>query len=46
MLIPTQCTTYNMTMTFTDDDLLVGSKLHNRLLFVTGTFRGKWLSEF
>jgi len=29
----------NMTITFSDDDLLLGSKPHNRPLFVTGYIR-------
>ena len=33
---PTQFSTYNTVVTLTDDDLLLGSKPHNRLLFVIG----------
>jgi len=33
---PAQCATYNTTITFTDDDLLLGSKPHNYPLFITG----------
>jgi len=36
---PTQCATYNVAITFTDDDLLLGSKPHNRSLFVIGYIR-------
>ena len=32
----TQCATCNMTVSFTDEDLVLGSKPHNRLLFVIG----------
>jgi len=32
-------TTYNTAITFTDDDLLLGSKPHNRPLFMTGYIR-------
>ena len=31
-----QCFSCNTAVTFTDDDLLLGSKLHNHPLFVTG----------
>jgi len=41
MSSPTQCVTCNTAVTFTDDDLLLGSKPHNCLLFVTGYIRGK-----
>jgi len=33
---PVQCASYNMAVTFTDDELLLGSKPHNRPLFVAG----------
>jgi len=33
---PTQCASCNMVVPFTDDDLLLGSKPHNRPLFVAG----------
>jgi len=32
---PVQCAYCNTTVTFTDDDLLLGSKPHNRPLFMT-----------
>ena len=38
--LPTQCATCNTTVSFTDDDLLLGSKPHNRPLFVIGYIRG------
>jgi len=38
---PTQCTTCNIAVSFTDEDLLLGSKAHNRPLFVTGYIRGQ-----
>jgi len=34
-----QCTSYNTTFTFTDDDILFGSKPHNQSLFVTSYIR-------
>ena len=36
---PVQCASCNIAVTFTDDDLLLGSKSHNRPLFVTGYIR-------
>jgi len=33
---PVQCASCNMVVTFKDDDLLPGSKPHNRPLFVAG----------
>jgi len=36
----TQCVTYNTAVSFIDEDLLLGSKPHNRPLFVTGYIRG------
>jgi len=36
---PVQCASCNTVVTFTDDDLLLGSKPHNRPLFVTGYIR-------
>jgi len=36
---PLQCASCNITVTFTDDDLLLGSKPYNRRLFVTGYIR-------
>jgi len=33
---PTQCAACNTTITFSDDDLLLGSKPYNHPLFVTG----------
>jgi len=39
--LPTQCATCNMVMSFTDEDLLLGSKPNNRPLFVTSNIRGK-----
>ena len=36
---PVQCAYCNTGVTFTDDDLLLGSKPHNRPLFVTGYIR-------
>jgi len=36
---PVQCASYNTAVTFTDDDLLLGSKPYNRPLFVTGCIR-------
>ena len=33
---PVQCSSYNMAVTFTDDDLILGSKPHNRPLFGAG----------
>ena len=36
---PVQCASCNTAITFTDDDLLLGSKPHNRPLFVTGYIR-------
>ena len=33
---PIQCASSNTAITFTDNDLLLGSKPHNRPLFVTG----------
>jgi len=44
--LPTQCVTCNTAVSFTDDNLLLGSKPHNRPLFVTGYVRGqkgKWI---
>ena len=34
--IPIQCSSCNTTITFTNDDLLLGSKPHNQSLFVAG----------
>jgi len=34
-----QCASCNTVVTFTDDDLLLGSKPHNRPLFLTGCIR-------
>ena len=34
-----QCAFYNIAITFTDDDLLLGSKHHNFSLFVAGCIR-------
>jgi len=39
--LPVQCATYNTAVSFTDEDLLLGSKPHNRPLFVTGYIRGQ-----
>ena len=39
--LPTQCATYNMVVSFTDEDLLLESKPHNHPLFVIGYIRGK-----
>ena len=39
--LPTQCTTYNTAISFTDEDLLLGSKPHNHPLFVTGYIQGQ-----
>jgi len=36
---PIQCVSCNTAVTFTNDDLLLGSKPHNRSLFVTGYIR-------
>jgi len=36
---PIQCAPYNTTVTFTDDDLLLGSKPHNRPLFMTSSIK-------
>jgi len=34
--LPAQCATCNTVISFTDDNLLLGLKPHNHLLFVTG----------
>jgi len=39
--LPTQCATCNTTVSFTDEDLLLGPKPRNRPLFVTGYIRGQ-----
>jgi len=39
--LPTQCATCNMAVSFTDEDLLLGSKSHNRPLFVAGYIGGQ-----
>ena len=39
--LPAQCATCNTVVSFTDDDLLLGSKPHNHRLFVTGYIRGQ-----
>jgi len=39
--LPTQYATCNMAVSFTDEDLLLGSKPHNHPLFVTGYIRGQ-----
>jgi len=39
--LPAQCATCNTTMSFTDEDLLLGSKPHNRPLFITSYIKGK-----
>jgi len=39
--LPAQCTTCNTAVSFTDDYILLGSKPHNRLLFVTSYIRGQ-----
>ncbi|XP_074308174.1 uncharacterized protein LOC141643048 [Silene latifolia] len=36
-----KCVTYNVALAFSDEDLLLGSKLHNRPLFVSGYIREK-----
>ena len=36
-----QCATCNTAVSFTDEDLLLGSKPHNCLLFITGYIRGQ-----
>jgi len=38
--LPSQYATSNTAVSFTDDDLLLGSKPHNRPLFVIGYIRG------
>ena len=38
--LPTQCTACNAAVSFTDDDLLLGLKPHNRPLFITSYIRG------
>ena len=45
MSSPTQCVTCNTAVTFTDDDLLLGSKPHNCLLFVTRHIQGQMVNE-
>ncbi|XP_074290338.1 uncharacterized protein LOC141617067 [Silene latifolia] len=37
----TQCVSCNAALTFSDEDLLLGSKPHNRPLYVSGYIRGK-----
>jgi len=39
--LPTQCATFNTAVSFTDKDLLLGSKSHNHPLFVTSYIRGQ-----
>lgn len=39
--LPTQSSTCNTVVSFRDDDLLLGPKPHNRLLFVIGYIRGR-----
>ena len=39
------CAHYLDKMTFVDEDLLLGSKPHNRLLFVSGYTRGERVSR-
>jgi len=39
--LPAQCATCNTTVSFTNEDLRLGSKLHNYPLFVTGYIRGQ-----
>ena len=39
--LPVQCATCNTAVSFTNEDLLLGSKLHNHPLFVTGYIRGQ-----
>ena len=39
--LPAQCATCNTAVSFTDEDLLLGSKPHNRPLFVIGYIRGQ-----
>jgi len=39
--LPTHCATCNMAVSFTDEDLLLESKPHNRPLFVSGSIRGQ-----
>jgi len=38
---PVQCATCNIMVSFTDENLLLGSKPHNRSLFVTGYIKGQ-----
>ena len=39
--LPAQCATCNTLVSFTDGDLLLGSKPYNHPLFVTGYIRGQ-----
>jgi len=39
--VPVQCASCNTAITFTDDDSLLGSKPHNRPLFVAGYIKGQ-----
>ena len=39
--LPAQCATCNTAVSFTDEDLLLVSKPHNRPLFVTGYIKGQ-----
>ena len=42
--LPTQCATYNIAVSFTDQDLLLGSRPYNYPLFVTSYIRAKYSS--
>ena len=44
--LPTQCVTCNTMVSFTDEDLLLGSKPHIRQLFVTGYIKGQKVKRF
>jgi len=42
---PIECATCNTTITFTDDDLFLGSKPYHRQLFVTGYIRWQMVNR-